>query len=155
MEQHKTSEMIVAARRFIAARQYAKAYKILETLFNRRVEGETDEERALIMSYYGLVQARHLKQWNEGRDLCEKAMEMQFYLPETYINLARLYLDRPLPPYKRKAERLLNDSLKIDPTSRAAHAELDRLRGDQFQAISFLSPDNVVNRLLAKIFGKG
>jgi hypothetical protein len=154
MEQHNTNEMIAAARRLINAGEYAKAYKILETLFNRRAEGETDEQRALIMSFYGLVLARHLKQWNEGRDICEKAMGMQFYLAETYINLARLYLDRPLPPYKRKAEKLLTDALKIDGTNRAAHAELERLHGDRFRAISFLSPDNFLNQLLAKIFGK-
>ena len=90
----------------------------------------------------------------QGKQICEDAMARQFYIAETYVNLARLYLDRPIPPYRRKAKSLLESALKIDGTNRMALQELARVDSGRFRAISFLGFDNPINRLIAKLLGK-
>jgi hypothetical protein len=154
MEDRSTRDMIAAGKLFLSRGDNAKAYQIFQALYDR-VEAEEEEVRAIIISCYGLARARHLRAWEEGKRICEEALGMQFYLPDTYVNLARLYLDRRLPPYQRKAEKLLQDALKVDPLHKDALTELERIRGNRFQAISFLSPDNVLNRVFAKLLGKG
>lgn len=154
MEERSTKDMISVGKRLIAGRQYAKAFKIFKAL-HERIDSAGDDEKALIQSYFGLLMVRHQRQWDEGHRLCEEALKAQFYLPETYVNLARIYLDRKLPPFQRKAEKLLTDALKVDPENREAQAEMLRIHGNKFQALSFLSAENPVNLILARILGKG
>ena len=154
MEERSTSEMLAVGKRLIARAQYDKAYRIFKALYDRRADLSEDDV-AIVTSYYGLMVVRHLRQWDEGHQLCAGALEGSFYLPETYVNLARIYLDRKLPPFRRKAEKLLESALKVDPTCHEAQTEIQKLEGDRFQALSFLSPDNAINRLLAKLMGKG
>ena len=42
----------------------------------------------------------------------------------------------------------------MDPDNREAQAEMLRIHGNKFQALSFLSAENPVNRILARIMGK-
>lgn len=103
---------------------------------------------ALFYSYLGAATARIQKQYKSGLQLCQRAVEMEFYQPESYLNLARTYL---LLEDRRKAYEALAKGLRIDPANRL----LRKLRRDEFARqrliIPFLSRSNLINRLLGRL----
>ncbi len=103
---------------------------------------------SLIYSYlgYGLAVARG--QVHEGLELCQRALQQEFFEPENYLNLARLYI---LAENRRKAIDTLNKGLEIDPE----HSGLLMLRLElgkrRSPVLPFLSRHHPLNRLLGRI----
>jgi hypothetical protein len=102
----------------------------------------------LFYSYMGFGLARNLGQIDRGLKLCQRAIELEFYQPENYLNLARTHL---LAKNRGGAFQAVAQGLQIDPH----HPELLELKqglGARRPAvIPFFSRHHPINRLLGRL----
>ncbi len=98
-------------------------------------------------SFLGYCIAGFEGRYNEGVKLCQKGIELEFFNPENYLNLAQIYL---MLSARRKALRAIRDGLKVDPTNQ----QLIRLRRDlgvrKRPVVPFLHRDHGVNQVLGR-----
>lgn len=98
-------------------------------------------------SYLGLCIAGFEARYNEGVKLCQKGIEMEFFQPENYINLARTYM---MLKSRRLALRAIRDGLRIDPGNRLL-IELRRDLGVRKKpVVPFLHRDHGINQMLGR-----
>jgi len=94
------------------------------------------------LSYFGLSLALVQKKYKEAIDLCRRALEMEFYKPDHYANLARVYM---AAGNRKKAVEVAEAGLKDHPE----HARLRRVREDLGRRskplVPFLDRDHPVN----------
>ncbi len=86
-----------------------------------RAEG--DQLPALFYAYLGYGVARYQKQKQQGLKLCRRAVELEFYQPESYYFLARTHL---LVADRRAAYDVVERGLEVDST----HDGLAALRAE-------------------------
>jgi len=102
----------------------------------------------LFYAYLGYGIARHERRGKEGLALCKHAIKVQFYEPENYVILSRVYL---LRERRGKAVKALHQALKLN----ARHPEALKLAKEiglrRRPVIPFLSRDNPVNRYLGML----
>ncbi len=106
-----------------------------------------DELPALFYSYLGYGVARYQKQKQQGLKLCRRAVELEFYQPESYDFLARTHL---LMGDRRAAYDVVERGFEVD----SSHEGLTSLRselGERLQPVfSFLPRRHTLNRWLGK-----
>lgn len=103
-------------------------------------------------SWLGLAYARSGRQIiSKAEELCLKAIKMDFYWPQYYLNLSEVYL---IWGKKDKAIRALEAGLKIDKNNDAILNELHRLGIRRSPVIPSLSRINPINKYLGKILYK-
>ncbi len=99
-------------------------------------------------SYLGYGVALKHRKVQEGRRLCQHAVQLEFYQPENLLNLARVEL---LAGNRRGAHKALQQGLALDRD----HAELLALRREmgfrRRPVFRFLSRDNVLNVLIGRV----
>ncbi len=102
---------------------------------------------AVGLSYFGLCLALVQKKYKEGIDLCKRALDLEFYNGDHYVNLARIYMARG---DRKKAVETADSGLKVAPE----HEELLEVRkvlGVRARpAIPFLDRSNPVNVTLGQ-----
>jgi tetratricopeptide (TPR) repeat protein len=100
------------------------------------------------LSYGGLIVATEQGDVKTGLAWCERAVEIAFYDPQMYINLARLH---ERTGWKTQAAQLLRKGLRIDPGNKRLLAEINRINPrtpDVFQSLPRTHP---LNRTLGKL----
>jgi len=100
------------------------------------------------LSYYGLCLAMVSNRINEAREICETALQAEFYNPDLYLNLGRVYLrsgDRA------SAFDTLVRGLHLNPRHSGLVREIRRLGIRKRPVLSFLRRDNPFNRLLGRM----
>ena len=115
-------------------------------LFRRIIDSGCREPKAL--SYGGLLVATEEGDVKTGLAWCERAVEMAFYDPQMYINLARLH---EATGWKTQAAQVLRRGLRIDPGNRELLAEIDRVSPRSRSVVPALPRAHVVNRTLGKL----
>lgn len=116
-----------------------------EALRCLREAAEIAPDHALLRSLLGLAIARALRDFEESRALCESAAKQEFFNPDLYLNLSRVYLE-----FGRKSEalRYLRRGQMIDP----GHALIDHtileLGRRKMPIVPFLPRRHPVNRAL-------
>lgn len=113
-------------------------------------EGKQDgvELPGLFYSYLGYGIARVHREIPKGIALCEHAVEIEFYRPENYVNLARTHL---LARNRGRAVDAVERGLAIDsrhPELRELQQKLGRRRRP---VLRFISRDHPVNRVLGRV----
>ncbi|NJL29834.1 MAG: hypothetical protein HC897_19055 [Thermoanaerobaculia bacterium] len=102
----------------------------------------------LFYSYMGFGLARNLGQLDRGLKLCHRAIELEFYQPDNYLNLARTQL---LSKNRGGAVQAVEQGLQIDPN----HPELLELQqalgARRAAVIPFFSRHNPLNRFLGRL----
>jgi tetratricopeptide (TPR) repeat protein len=76
---------------------------------------------AVGLSYFGLCLALVQKKYRPAIDLCRRALDLEFYNGDHYVNLARVYL---AAGQRRKAVDIAESGLKLLPD----HEGLQRVR---------------------------
>jgi tetratricopeptide (TPR) repeat protein len=76
---------------------------------------------AVGLSYFGLCLALVQKKYRPAIDLCRRALDLEFYNGDHYVNLARVYL---AAGQRRKAVDIAESGLKLLPD----HEDLQRVR---------------------------
>jgi len=100
------------------------------------------------LSYYGLCLAMVSNRVDEAREICETALEAEFYNPDLYLNLGCVYLragDRA------RAFDTLVRGLHLNPRHSGLVRQVRRLGIRRRPVLSFLGRNNAVNRLLGKL----
>ncbi len=73
------------------------------------------------LSSLGLALSRKKRRLHEARNWCEKAVKLEPYNANYYVNLAIVYKEAGL---NKMAQRYLIDALKTDPENKRAHTEM-------------------------------
>jgi hypothetical protein len=102
----------------------------------------------LVYSYLGYGLAFREHRVREGLKLCQHAIKIEFYQPENFVNLVRTEL---LANNRRGAVRALEQGLKVDPDNPELHEILRDLGSRRPPPLSFLSRDNLLNRVLGRL----
>ena len=98
-------------------------------------------------SYLGLAYARCEHRWREGRQLCERAVSLEFYEPENWLNLAWTCV---LARDRRRACDALTKGLAIDARHRGLRDLARRLGMRRPPVLGFLSRSHAVNISLGR-----
>ncbi|HBG47713.1 MAG TPA: hypothetical protein DDW94_12115 [Deltaproteobacteria bacterium] len=102
-------------------------------------------------SYYAVSLASVEGNFDKAISLCLMAAEKEFYNPEIYLNLGRIFL---LNGQKSVAVRAFRKGLKFDSDHFALLSEMKSLGLRRKPMISFLPRQNVVNRFLGILVEK-
>ncbi len=100
------------------------------------------------LSYYGLCLAMTSYRVEEGREICENAVRAEFYNPDLYLNLGKVYLkagDRGL------AFETLVRGLQLNPRHPDLVKEVRRLGVRRRPIVGFLSRSHPLNRMLGRL----
>jgi len=101
----------------------------------------------LFYSYMGLGVAR-MGQLQRGVKLCHRAIEVEFYQPENYVNLARAEL---LAKNRSAAWQAVAEGLVIDPKQPQLLTLRQELGARKPPVIPFFSRGNLLNRMLGRL----
>ncbi len=104
-----------------------------------------DELPALFYSYLGYGVAKYQKQQLQGLKLCQRAIEIEFYQPESYDFLARTHL---LMGDRRAAYDVVERGLEVDSTHEGLVALRSELGERRPPVLSFLPRHHGLNRWL-------
>ena len=102
-------------------------------------------DNAQVRSFLGLAVARADGAFSEARTLCEEAARQEFFNPELYLNLAKVYLR-----FGRRSEalRYLRRGQMIDPGHREIQSAISSLGKRKLPIVPFLPRRHPVNRAL-------
>jgi tetratricopeptide (TPR) repeat protein len=102
-------------------------------------------EHAQIRSLLGLSIAFVERDFARARTLCESAAKQEFFNPDVYLNLARVYL-----VFGRRSEalRYLRRGQMIDPGNESIQLEMSGLGRRRMPIVPFLPRHHPINRAL-------
>lgn len=106
---------------------------------------------ARLLSYYGLCLSLVEGKVKDSIRLCKKAIEMEFYHPEFYLNLGKVYAKAG---DKAKAVEVFNQGLKIDDNNREILQELKKLGVRKSPPLEFLTRRNFLNKYIGLVTRK-
>lgn len=115
-------------------------------VFRQLVDAGSRDPRHL--SYGGLLVATEDGDVRTGLGWCERAVEIAFYDPQMYINLARLH---ERTGWRSQAAEVLRKGLRIDPGNEQLLAEINRVNPRTPDAVSSLPRTHPVNRAIGKL----
>lgn len=105
-------------------------------------------DHAQIRSLLGLAVALGERDFEAARTLCESAAKQEFFNPELYLNLARVYLSVGRRP---EALRYLRRGQMIDPGHLEIRDAIADLGMRRLPILPFLPRRHVVNRMLGSV----
>lgn len=108
----------------------------------------SDPQNACYRSWYGLALAIVRQQFTGAVEMARGAIRQEFYNPDLYLNLARIYLAFD---FKAEAIRYLKRGLMIDPESVSLQQCLVELGIRRRPAIRFLPRAHPANRILGRL----
>ncbi len=118
------------------------------TVFDRNL---AFTQSPIAMSYYALCLATAEGFHDKAVSLCLMAAEKEFYNPDIYLNLGRVFL---VNGEKSVAMKSFKKGLGFDTTHKDIVAEIRRLGLRRPPVVSFLPRKNAVNRLLGILTGR-
>ena len=136
---------------FRAGMLFLKREKYREALsaFKRALELQELDPRYL--SYTGFCLAHVEKRGRDAVDLCEKAVRIEFYRPELFLNLGRVYL---MAGNKRKAHQTFWKGFALDRDNKELRAELEKMGTRKPPVFPFLDRKHPLNRIIGKALYK-
>jgi predicted Zn-dependent protease len=116
------------------------------TIFRELIDAGSRDPKHL--SYGGLLIATEEGDVKTGLGWCERAVELAFYDPQMYINLARLH---ERTGWKTQAAKVLRKGLRIDPGNKRLLTEINRVNPRTSNVVPGLARNHPVNRTLGKL----
>ena len=108
----------------------------------------SDPQNARYRSSYGLALAHVRQQFNGAVELARGAIRQEFYNPDLYLNLARIYLAFD---FKAEAVRYLKRGLMVDPECAPLQQRLVALGIRRRPPLGFLPRAHPANRFLGRL----
>lgn len=102
----------------------------------------------LAMSYYAICLVRVEKRFDKALSLCSMAVEKEFFHPEIYLNLGRIFL---IKGQKSKAFKAFKRGLQVDEAHKEILAEIKKLGLRRRPFISWLPRRNSLNVFIGKV----
>jgi len=103
---------------------------------------------AELLSYCGLALALGENRISQAVTYCTTAIKKEFYHPEFYVNLARVYLKANR---RSSAVDVLNKGLKIDSQNPGILAEFRKLGVRREPVVGFLKRGHPINKVLGRV----
>ncbi|MEM7249724.1 MAG: hypothetical protein AAF533_30750 [Acidobacteriota bacterium] len=120
----------------------------LAYLERARYEMKGDGLPSLFFSYYGHALARCQRRHEEALALCERAIELEFYHVEHYVNLAGVHA---LRKDRKRALDAVKRGLAVEPANARLLALQGKLNEEAYPPVlAFLPREHVINRWLGK-----
>jgi Flp pilus assembly protein TadD len=129
-------------REGVALLEQGRAAEALEPL-GRAYRGNPDNARCL--SYYALALSLAKGEFLEAAELARTAVRREFYNPDLYMNLARIYL---VHDFKAEAVRILRRGMMVDPGNPGIARALESLGLRRRPPLPFLPRAHALNRVL-------
>jgi len=124
---------------------YLQAMNLLMDAYNGGEFSRKGAKSAEALSYYGLCLALIQKKYKQAVEFCLKAIDMNFYSPDHYANLALTYSAASM---KKKAVETADKGLRLFPEDR----NLTRVRKSfgvrSRPAVPFLRRESEINKSL-------
>jgi tetratricopeptide (TPR) repeat protein len=99
------------------------------------------------LSYFGLCLALVQKKWKPAIDLCKRAIDLEFYNPDHYVNLTKVYV---AAGNRKKALETVESGLKVQPEDDGLIAVRKSLGIRARPAVPFLDRSHPVNVTLGQ-----
>lgn len=136
---------------FRAGMLFLKREKYREALAAFRHALSLQELEPRYLSYTGFCLAHVEKRSKEAVSLCEKAIRIEFYRPELFLNLGRVYL---LAGNKRKAHQTFWKGFALDMDNKELRVELERMGIRKPPVFPFLDRKHPLNKIVGKALYK-
>jgi tetratricopeptide (TPR) repeat protein len=126
---------------------YLVAMNLLMDAYNSGQFTKKGPQSSEALSYYGLCIALVQKRYKLAIEFCQRAIDMHFYWPDHYLNLAKVYLAASM---RRKAVEAADKGLSLFPED----VRIKRLRIElgvrARPAVPFLDRANPLNQSLGR-----
>ena len=133
-------------------RHYVSALALLDIVEEYREKKEWKYPTAgLLLSYRGLCTARGKKLRSQGLEMCRRAVDMEFFHPDCFLNLGRVYLDLKR---RREAHAAFQKGLALDPSFAPIKSEVEKMGRRRQAPLSFLPRRHFLNRFLGSLFSR-
>jgi tetratricopeptide (TPR) repeat protein len=143
MPPSKMDRAIQAAR----ADDHLLALNLFIEIYGSEIQGMRTPKDASGLSFFGLALALVRKQIKPAIDLCRRAIELEFYNPSHYANLARVY---SAAGNRKKALEAAEQGLKLHPEDDYLLAVRKSLGMRAVPAVPFLDRANPINVTLGQ-----
>ncbi|MCC6129077.1 MAG: hypothetical protein IT186_04050 [Acidobacteria bacterium] len=114
----------------------------------RLLQGDAAKFSPVALSSYGLCLAKHKGRIKEAAEFCQLAIEREFYNPEHYGNMAKVWIQGRA---RRKAVDAIERGLQIDPGNKALRKLREEIGVRRRPVIPFLHRDNPLNISLGRM----
>lgn len=135
-------ELLERGVKLLGSHHYKDALRNLK----RAYQLNADSTRCL--SYLGLALALAEKRFKEGEELCQLAIRKEFYHPDYYLNIGKLYL---ASRDKKRAIWAFRKGLEVDRSDPGLRAAMSSFGARSRPAIGLLPRKHMVNKTLGKI----
>ena len=135
----------------VARGEFLEALAHFEASMQAQRRSRPSQPAMRTLSYYGLCLALASNRLSEARKFCEAAVEEEFYNPELYLNLGRVYLrsgDRA------RAFGAFVRGLQLNPRDAALVRQIRRLGVRRRPILGLLGRGHFLNRLLGQLRGR-
>lgn len=127
--------------------RYLESLALFESALNLEEKNGNQTPRMKYLSYYGLSLSLAVGRTNEAIEMCERVLSVEFYNPDLYLNLARVYLSAG---EKRHAFQTLCQGLRLEQGHPGLIAEIRKMGLRRRPVLPFLDRSNPLNRLLGR-----
>jgi len=134
---------------FIKGKELLRDGKVSNACKNFYKAYSADQSLPEYVSYYGVTAALSKGEIKLGLELCTRAIKMEFYRPEFYVNLANFY---DASGNKKGAITALTKGAKYDTKGEEIHNMLVELGVRKRPIIPFFKRANPLNKMLGIFF---
>ncbi len=146
MTSESAEELFEKALTLIRAKKEREAFELLARIFEN-TSSSVYETEARYLSYYGYLTGVVAHNYQQGIELCNEAIKKEFFHPDFYLNLGKLYL---AVSNKHMAVKAFYKGLRIDGANKELKEEIKKLGVRRKPVFSFFTRDNPVNRFAGR-----
>ncbi|HEV2720918.1 MAG TPA: tetratricopeptide repeat protein [Thermoanaerobaculia bacterium] len=134
----KINEAIEATRE----EDYLRALTLFVEVYRGDEVAVMNAKAATGLSFFGLCVALVQKKYKVAIDLCKRALELEFYNGDHYINLMKVYV---AAGNRKKALETIEAGLRLHPEDQSLHQARRSLGVRARPAVPFLERGNPIN----------
>ncbi len=147
----ETKDTFLLAYAYLREGNYPEALIYFRRMLAEYEEDRSSEVPAKLLSFYGLALALGEGRINEAVAYCTQAIKKEFFQPEFYVNLARVYLKGNR---RSMAVNVLYKGLRIDGRHPGILRELRKLGIRRKPVLGFLQRGHLVNKYLGLLLSR-
>jgi len=132
-------------------RRYLEALAFFESALNLEEKSGNTAPRMKYLSYYGLSLSLAAGRTQEAVEMCERALSVEFYNPDLYLNVAKVYM---AAGQRRRAHKALCQGLRIEKGHQGLITEIRRMGLRRRPLFSFLPRNHVLNRFTGSLIAR-
>lgn len=144
----EAEELFQKGMRLLQTNHLEQAATLFETALTLE-QKNGGEPSPKILSYCGYTLAFARKKYNDGLQLCKRAVDKEFFNPDLFFNLGDIYLARG---DKKNAHFAFKRGLALAPEHAKIRARIKEMGVRKGPVLSFLARDNFINRFLGLLF---